>query len=422
MKILNINKYYQYTGGGDRFFFDTAKILSLKGHEVIPYCLDYSNNLTTPYARYFPKGVSGIEVGKQSLSKQLRLFLNGIYSLKAKSQLKHLISETKPDIAHLHIIHYTMSPSVIDVLNNNGIPIVFSLHDYRIVCAGGYLYNQGYPCQKCKKNKYYHATVDRCYRNSRFSSLMGTIGNYLYKLINLYQKVDIFTVPHHNMLEILTEFGIPREKLQILPNPLVFDHDLPSPSLGKLVLFFGHLSTQKGIFTLLRAAANLPDIPFVICGRGPALREIKSVIEQKQMTNITIDTHTRWGNGLENIIASSRFIVSPSEWPTPLEYSTLEAMAIGKALVASRIGGNQEIITEGITGMTFEPGNSLELETVIRYLYSHPELCTQMGMKGRYQIQTTFSVDSFYREVMSIYKNAQFLRQNRTEIHRKTTR
>lgn len=413
MKILNINKYYQYTGGGDRFFFDTAKILSSQGHEVIPYCLDYPNNFTTPYAHYFPKGISGIDVGKQPLSKQLKLFFNGIYSLEAKTQLKHLILETKPDIAHLHILHYTMSPSVIDALHDNNIPIVFSLHDYRIVCAGGYLYNQGHPCQKCKKNQYYHAIVDRCYRNSYFSSLMGTIGNYLYKLKNVYQKVDIFTVPHHNMLEILTDFGIPREKLQILPNPLIFEEALPSPSAGESVLFFGHLAAQKGIFTLLTAAAQLPDIPFIICGQGPALPEIRAIIEQKQMIHITLDTQTRWGNGLEKMIASSRFIVSPSEWPTPLEYSTLEAMAMGKALVASRIGGNQEIITEGITGITFEPSNHFELEAVIRYLYSHPELCVQMGMQGRDCIQTTFSANSFYRTIMNIYQQAQIYRQNR---------
>jgi glycosyltransferase involved in cell wall biosynthesis len=246
MKILNINKYYQHTAGGDRFFFDMANILLSKGHEVIPYCLDYPNNYETPYASYFPKGVSGMDVEKQTFFRKIKLFLNGIYSFEAKAGLARLLSDVTPEVAHLHILHYTMSPSVIDVLHCKNIPIIFSLHDFRIVCAGAYLYTQGHQCQKCIGGQYYNAIRYRCDQNSKARSLMGTIGNYLYRFIKIYNKIDIFTVPHNGMLELMIAFGIPYNKLRVLKNPLCLKEELPSPSVGKHVTFFGNLSSQKG--------------------------------------------------------------------------------------------------------------------------------------------------------------------------------
>src|SRR6185437_16281462 len=116
MRILNVNKYYQLTGGGDRFFFDMAHILTTRGHEVIPFCLSYPGNLETPYAHYFPEGISGHDAARQSILSKLRLFRNGIYSIESKKSLRKLLRDVRPDVAHLHILHYTMSPSVIDVL------------------------------------------------------------------------------------------------------------------------------------------------------------------------------------------------------------------------------------------------------------------------------------------------------------------
>ncbi|MBU3947843.1 MAG: glycosyltransferase family 4 protein [Proteobacteria bacterium] len=412
MKILNINKYYQHTSGGDRFFFDTENILSSLGHEVIPYCLDYRNNYETPFSKYFPEGIPGTDTNNQPVLKKVKLFLNGIYSFEAKNGLAHLISESSPEIAHLHILHYTLSPSVIDILHSKGIPIVFSLHDYRIFCAGAYLYRQGHQCQKCINGHYYNAIKYRCDGNSIGRNIMATIGNYIYKFTDVYDKVDLFTVPHDGMMELMAQAGIPRKKIRVLKNPFSVNEELPLPSLGEQVTFFGYLSFHKGILTLLKAAANLPNIPFIICGKGEALNEIQAFIERNKIKNVEIDTVSRWHNGLKNILASSRFVVSPSEWPTPLEYSTLETMSLGKAIVASRIGGNAHIIKDGETGIFFEPGNSGDLERAINYLYSRPELCEQIGKNARNEIIQNFSEDAFYQELINIYDEAIDLRRN----------
>jgi glycosyltransferase involved in cell wall biosynthesis len=154
-------------------------------------------------------------------------------------------------------------------------------------------------------------------------------------------------------------------------------------------------------------------IPFIICGTGEAIDEVKAFIGRNEITNIQVDTVSRWHSGLKNIISSSRLVVSTSEWPTPLEYSTLETMVLEKAIVASRIGGNSEVVEEGVTGIFFEPGNSLDLERAIKYLYSRPDLCEQMGKEARNRILRDFSEDAFCKDLIDIYEDAKELRQNR---------
>ncbi len=409
MRILSVNKYYQHTGGGDRFFFDTNEILANNGHVVVPFCLDYKGNKPTPYSRYFPHGVAGGELSSVGGLQKVRLFLNGIYSLEARKAIRVLIEDQKPDVAHLHILHYAMSPSVIDELHAKSVPIVFSLHDYRVGCVGGYLYRDGKECTLCAPNRYYEAVIHRCYKGSLVASLMGALGNYLYALRGVYSKVDSFTVPHQGMKSLVMRFGIPEEKIHILRNPLLDDQQA-APNLmsttGQYVLYFGNLSAQKGVLTLLKSALQLPDIPFRICGTGTALAILQNEIERNGARNVVIDTSSRWDSGLQELIAGARMVVSPSEWPTPLEYSTLEAMSLGKAVLASDAGGNREVIVDGDTGMFFRRGDHIDLADKIRTLYADPEKCKMIGENAESFVLANFGEKAYCNELENIFEKA----------------
>lgn len=403
MKVLNINKYHQLTGGGDRFFFDTARILENNGHEVVPFCLSYPGNDPSPYAEFFPEGVRGLDINSQSLQKKLAFFLRGIYSFEAKGAIAKLIEKVEPDVAHIHVIHYTMSSSVLDALYEARVPIVFSLHDYHMVCANGYLYRQNQICHDCSSNRFYNAVRYRCYRDSFSGSLMAAAGQYLERLRKIYEKVALFTVPHEGMIEELAHFGLDRTRIRILKNPFLTEDIPPSLPVKDHVLFFGQVSRQKGVFTLLEAASRLPHIPFVICGHGPALDAVKALIREKAMSNVRVDDKTRWNSGLKELIASARIVVSPSEWPTPLEYSTLESMWMGKAVVASGIGGNKFVIKDGLNGLIFEPGDRTALQKVIADLYADQAKCAAMGRAAQNLIKEGFSPELFYQTLISIY-------------------
>lgn len=414
MRILAVNKYYQLTGGGDRFFFDTEAVLLRHGHEVIPFCLKYPGNLPTPFDCYFPEGVSGKVIDEAPWSTRLRSFRNGVYSKESFDAIKALATQVRPDVAQLHILHYAMSPSVIDALDALQIPIVFTLHDYRIVCVGGFLYANGKECHDCRGGRFVNALKHRCYRDSYFSTVMGVVANYVYRAKRIYDKVDLFTVPHTGMLELLVDFGLPRQKLRVLRNPLVSSSEPPQPTLGDEVLFFGNVSAQKGVFTLLKAAKSLPSVPFVICGSGLALTSVRKEVLRENLRNVRIDDHSRMGNGLERMIAAARLVVSPSEWPTPLEYVTLEAMAFGKAVVASRIGGNQAVVQDGESGILFSPGNAAGLADAVRRLYDDPAECQRLGGNAKAQIERDFTEESFCDSLLAVFQEARIGRRTRS--------
>jgi glycosyltransferase involved in cell wall biosynthesis len=417
MRVLNINKYYQHTGGGDRFFFDTEKVLAEHGHEVIPFCLNYPGNLPSDYAKYFPEGVSGRAVDAQPVWEKARLFINGVYSWPSRRALAALLRQVRPEVAHVHVIHFTMSPSIFGALREHGIPTVFSLHDYRIVCVGGYLYAQGAVCERCKTGNPLPAVWHRCYRNSRAGSLMGALGHSVSRVLKIYEAVDLFTVPHVDMLERMVEWGIPREKLRVLKNPFFSVEHCGPEEAGESVAFFGALTQAKGAMTLVQAAALLPDVPFEIYGRGPALTKMLQFAQERGLRNIRIDTETRWGCGLKERLCRSRIVVSPSEWHTPMEYSTLEAMSLGKPIVASRIGGNQMVIEEGQTGLLFHPGDAVDLSQTIKVLYEDPVRCRQMGERGAAYVRSEFSSDGYYHQLRAIYEEAI---RHRREASKKT--
>lgn len=409
MKILSVNKYYQHTGGGDRFFFDSNAILTRNGNTVVPFCLNYEGNHPTPYSSYFPYGIAGSQVTAVSLWMKLQLFINGIYSFSAHKAIKALIEDQKPDVAHLHILHYAMSPSIIDALHEKNIPIVFSLHDYRVGCVGGYMYRNGSLCTSCAPNRYFEAVIHKCYQGSRSASLMGMLGNYLYAARGMYSKVDIFTVPHVGMKELVQQFGIPEEKIFLLKNPLLMterEFTGLTPCTGDYVLYFGNLSPQKGVLTLLNAARQLPDIQFKICGTGISLSFLEKEIECKDIKNVSVDTSIRWNSGLQELIAGARLIVSTSEWPTPLEYSTLEAMSLSKAVVASDVDGNREVIADGDTGVFFRRGDYLDLAEKIRSIYDDPDKCKVLGENARSFVSANFGEKAYCNELEKIFEKA----------------
>ncbi len=406
MRILQVNKYYQLTGGGDRFFFDTIHILEKHGHQVIPYCLDYPENLETPYKKFFAPGITGKIISSETVSNKIKMFRNGVYSRNAKRALTSMLCDINVDIAHLHILHYTMSTSVIDALDKANIPIVFSLHDYRIGCAGAYLYRQGKQCMQCTGGHYYKAVIHRCYRNSITASLMGALGNYVNATKRIYSKVKLFTVPHEEMKKNIVEFGIPERKIRILENPFSLTENPPTMPTNNFVLYFGQLNEPKGVLTLLEAAKLLPNIPFLFCGTGPALSVINIEIEKNHLKNIQIDTHSRWGKGLEQLIASSQIVVSPSKWPTPMEYSTLESLAFGKATIASNIGGNACLIKDMVSGRLFKPGDVGDLTAKLKELYTKPALCSSLGSNAQKTVRDRFTIDIYYRNINKVYNEA----------------
>lgn len=405
MKVLLVNKYYSITGGADKYFFELKNILVAKGHEVIPFCGNYSNNFDSEYEQYFPVAYSGEEVEALPFKEKIKIFLKGIYNFEARKNIERLIRDVQPDLVHLHNIFYTISPSIVHSLKKYKLPIVCSLHDYHIICANAYLYHQGI-CQRCKSGKYYNILIKRCYRNSLGASMMAFLSKLVHNYLKIFDNVDIFTVPNVMMKNNLMDWGLPEQKIKIIHNPFDFSGLVPNYQYRNYFVFYGLIAQQKGVLTLLRAMRQVKDSQLLMFGKGPGVEDVKRYIKENKLENVRLDTELRWGKKLRKIISNAMFVISPSEWLEPSAYMNYESMALGKPVIASRIGGNIELISEEKNGLLFEPGNAKELAEKINFLLKNRYLIEKFGRNARLKLEEELNIEKHFTKLMEIYKEA----------------
>lgn len=404
MKILNINRFYYHKGGADLYFFQLTDILQNKGHTIIPFSTVLDKNLPSDYSGYFVDGYSEETFPSLGLVKKSNVFLNGIYSLKAKKKLEQLIIRESPDIGHIHGIFYQLSLSMIDALKEKRIPIVMSLNDYFILCANGYLYRNGHICELCKGGRFAPILFHKCYRNSFPASLMA----YFVKKMQAYRKmlnlIDIFLAPTEGVKDIMVDWGVDRNKVSVIHNPFDASKYEPSYVFDDYIIFYGRMARQKGIFTLLKAMKLLKDIKLKMFGSGPDLPEAFRYIKENHLTNVEISPHLPWGDKLIKIISRARFIVSCPEWYEPGSFVILESFSLGKPVVASSIAGNNSLVKDGYNGIFFEPGNADSLAEQIRKLYYNEALIVELGKNGRSLVENELNREKFYEKLLKVYE------------------
>jgi len=402
MRILLINQNYQLRGGADRYFFETMKILKAHGHLVIPFATAHKDNYVTEYLSYFSR-ISGTakELPFMSVTQKIQLFINSIYSFESANQLERLIKKSNPDIVHIHNILPHLTPSIFPVLKRHNLPIVQSLHDWHIVCGGAFLYTKGNICERCKGGKHYHCLLNKCNHQSIFASLAAMLSKYVDKIFHLWQGgVDIYAVPNNYMLNRLVAWGFSREKLYTIPNPFSLDGLEPIYQIGSYVIWYGRLTNAKGVFTLLRAAKETPKVQFELYGSsGPAESGVRKYIQLHKLTNVNLNTTLRWGDELKERVANALCVVEPSEWPHPSQYVLWESQALGKAIIASDIGGTPDLIKDGVNGSLFNVGDWKALAEKISILKGYPELAEKWGKEAR----KNFEILSDQKKILSSF-------------------
>ncbi len=248
MKILQINKFFWPRDGATNYFLAIRELLKQHGHQVVDFSMSHPNNLPSPYSDYF---VSQVDFNQpQSFLKKIKMAGRIIYSLEAKRKLEELIKTERPDVAHLHNIYHQLSPAIIGVLKKHKIPMVMTLHDYKLICPNYLLFTQGQVCERCKKHKYYQAAIHKCVKNSFWRSLICALEAYLYK----YKKVNCFIAPSRFMKNKVVEFGVPAEKVKYFFH--FFNFNSGESKIGDYLIYFGRLSKEKGIEVLLKAIAD----------------------------------------------------------------------------------------------------------------------------------------------------------------------
>lgn len=404
MKILLINKFLYPKGGDAISTLATGKLLRDKGEEVSFWGMDYPENSGFPYRRYF---VSPINFNKRGgIKSQFKAASRILYSREAKKKLEVFINLVgRPDIVHLNNIAHQISPSILHIFRKYRTPMVMTLRDYKLVCPAYLLLAKGQPCEKCKNGRYYWCFINRCTKDSYLKSLVNTLEMYLHHcLLNIYDLIDVFISPSQFLKQKFREMGFKRE-IFYLPNFLFLDEFIPDYHFKeRAIVYVGRLSGEKGLFTLLEAFNGL-ECKLKIIGEGPQKENLKLKVEKEKIDNIDFLGY-KSRDELKDIVRQAMALVLPSECYENNPRSILEAFALGKPVIASRMGGIPELVRDNETGLTFKAGDKLDLKNKILYLIKNIDRFEEMGRKARKFTEENFNPEKHYQKLLNIYQMA----------------
>ena len=403
MKILMINKFFYRRGGSETYMFNLKKILESMGHQIIEFSMADEKNEASKSSGYFIKSINFSK--REGVFKDLKKACHLLYSTEAKNKLTALIKKAKPDIAHLHNIRFQLTPAIIKVLNKSKIPVVWTMHDYQLICPNYLLFTQNKVCERCKKYKYYNCFKYNCLKNSRPMSFLAMLEMYLHKIIlKSYAKIDLLIAPSKFMQAKLAEWGIEAKKIKQLYYSLDLEKSGQETELGQDLLYFGRLNKEKGLETLLAAMKDLPEINLKIVGEGPEQDFLTQYIKDNNLKNIELLGY-KSGEELRNIIKSARFVVVPSIWYENNPLAILEAFSLGKPVLGSDLGGIPELVQENKTGFLFEAGNASQLKDKIKANYQQLELIKQMGQNAKNFVAQNCAPEYHGQQIVKFYQN-----------------
>ncbi len=401
MKCLQINSFYYNRGGDCTHMFATTKLLKRHGHAVIPFSMNHPDNFDCEYSKYWP---SYIDFKESLKSKKIKtafdVMLRTIYSVEAKRCISRFLDIEKPDLVHMHNILHHITPSILGEIKRRKIPIVWSLHDYTIICPNtSFITENGEICEACKKQKFYMAPVKRCKKNSLAASMVAMVENYVHRFMNVYRHVDRFISPSDFLRRKFIEFGM-GERVVTLNNFINEDSITPNFNDDGYYIYLGRLTHIKGVDTLVAAARKIPDVRLKVVGDGELIERFK----REDIHNVDF-VGFRSGTELHKLITHTMFIVVPSQWYENFPYSILEAFAYGKPVVGARIGGIPELVVDDETGYLFESGNVEDLRSKIQELIGNPSKMEKMGREARRRVEQKWNEEIHYNKLMKIYES-----------------
>jgi len=402
--LLSINNYYYPRGGAEVVFLEQNRMLEASGWQVVPFAMHHPLNLPSPWSSYF---VEELEFdGSYSPLAKLRRATKVIYSREARTKLRRLLDVVRPDVAHLHNIYHHISPSILSLLSQRQVPTIMTLHDLKIVCPAYKMLAPDGICERCRGGKLGNVVRQRCIKNSLALSSLVYVEAKLHGLLNTYaSNVDQFVVPSRFFREKLASWGVPRQKLRYLPNFVEVERYRPAEQAGSYFLYFGRLAPEKGVATLIRAAA-LAGVDLKIVGAGPEENSCRA-LAQESGGNVQFLGYLS-GSALHDAVRGARAVVLPSEWYENAPMSVLESYALAVPVIGADIGGIPELIRSDETGACFPSGSPEALAVALeRFARLSDSAVATMGRAARALVQREFSGDLYQTRLLDLYRELQ---------------
>ena len=379
-RILVLHNAYQFRGGEDAVVESEAKLLVQAGHSVH---VEIASNET----------IFG-------LSAKASAFLNTPYDPARKRWMAKLLRQTGAELVHIHNFFPLLTPAVHEAAAECGVAVVQTLHNYRLLCAGGFFLRDGHICEKCLGGNTTWGAVHRCYRGS----LPGSVA-----VVRMQRRAHREETWHRNVHRFiaLTEFarqkfiagGLPAARLVVKPN-FVTEQSHPE-TVRSGALFVGRLSPEKGVNVLLDAWRRLPEVALTVVGEGPERTRLEAIAPP----NVTF-AGALPPEAVRSHMLAAQCLVLPSIWYEGFPMTIVEAFAAGLPVIASRLGSMEEIIDEGLNGLTFTAGNPAELASIVGAAFANSGTLSGMGLAARQTYDTLYTPQVNLVQLEAIYADA----------------
>lgn len=406
MKILLINKFHYYKGGSETYYFGLADLLRSHGHEVIFFSMKDDQNVPCDQEKYF---VENVDFNKPMNKLQMaKAGFKMLYSLEAKKKLEELILVEKPDIAHLNIFQSQLTGSIVDVLYKHHIPMVYTTHDMKTVCPTYLFMCEGKICHDCIHGNYMPCIKKKCMKNSTAKSILAVAEAEVYRMKKTYDKIDMIISPSDHHKHYLEESKITSTPVQVLRNFLPESVKITdSVKAGSYYLYFGRISIEKGILTLIKAyALSKVNSPLYIVGSGPQENEVIDLITNLKLQDKIKLLGFKRGQELTDIVEQSKCVILPSECCENAPYSILESMAVARPVVVTNNGGLPEIVEEGKNGFVAQPNNPEDLARILSKLENLTnEQLVDMGKQSLLKVKEIADGQKYLEEIEKIYSS-----------------
>jgi len=392
MKILLVNKYWYLRGGAEKVLFTTKKLLEENGHTVEIFGMQHPENVISN--EFF---INNIDYHAPGFWKGIRNGLKVIYNKDARDKFELLVKKFQPDVIHFHNIYHQLSFSLFDVVKKYNLPVVMTLHDYQLISPNYNLFSHRKIDESCTKGKYYKCLLNNCLENRGFS-LVATISAYFCKWKNYKSYIKKYISPSQFLKDKFVANGFSEDMIIVLGNPVLVKQN--KYQAGKYVTFLGRLAPDKGLEVFLQTAKLLPARDFKIIGTGPMETKLKQKVIKDSILNVEF-LGFKQGQELEQLLSGSSLVVLPSVWYENCPLAALEAIANGKLVLASNIGGLPEILP---VDLLFKTGEATDLAERITFWGNQSlEKRTEKSQELKNRILENYNPEKYLKSLLAVY-------------------
>jgi len=388
MKIVLVHNTYQQPGGEDVVVESERRLLESEGHQVIPYFR------------------SNMELQNASALARIAVVPRMTWSSATRWEFAALLDAERPDVVHIHNTFMVISPSIHSACRERKIPVVQTLHNFRLLCPSATFYRDGHVCEECVDHGLLRGVQHACYRDSRAATASVALMIAVHRKLNTWRDcVTRFIALTEFQKQKFVASGFPSEKFMVKPN-FVDPDPCERANAGEYAVYVGRLAEDKGLRVLLNAWKQLPTpYPLQIVGDGPERAGLEAQARDLQLSGVTFRGRLSRPETMA-VIKNARFIVVPSTWYETFGMIIAESFACGTPVLCSRLGAMAEIVTDESTGLHFTAGNAQDLAHKVEWAWQHPADLARMGRAARAKYESDYTAKRNYSLLLQIYDQA----------------